>query len=59
MDDERFELPVDALKDDVTYTRRGHSFLNNARNRLEDTRAWILAQMEAHVNGRKLLKEGR
>ena len=59
VDDERFELPVDALEDDVTYTRRGHSFLNNVRNRLEDTRAWILAQMEAHVNGRKLLKEGR
>ena len=58
-DDDRFELPVDALEDDVTYTRSGYSFLNNARNGLEDTRAWILAHKEAHVDGRKLLKGGR
>jgi hypothetical protein len=34
VDVERFELPVDALEDDVTYTRRGYSFLENARNGL-------------------------
>ena len=59
VDSERFELAVDALEDDVTYTRRGYSFLNNTRNGLEDTRVWILRQMEAHVDGKKLLREGR
>jgi superfamily II DNA or RNA helicase len=59
VDAERFELPVDELEDDVTYTRRGYSFLNNTRNGLEDTRAWMLAQMEAHVDGRKLLRGKR
>jgi superfamily II DNA/RNA helicase len=59
VDTERFEIPVDALEDDVTYTRRGYSFLKNARNGLEDTRTWILGQMEAHVDGKKLLREGR
>jgi hypothetical protein len=59
VDTERFELPVDGLEDDVTYTRRGYSFLNNTRNGLADTRAWILGQMEAHVDGKKLLREGR
>jgi hypothetical protein len=59
VDAERFELPVDELEDDVTYTRRGYSFLKNACNGLEDTRAWTLAQMEAHVDGKKLLREGR
>ena len=59
VDSERFEIPVDALEDDVTFTRRGYSFLNNAHNGLEDTRAWMLAQMEAHVEGRKLLRRGR
>lgn len=50
----RFELDADKLEDDVTFTRRGHSFLRHTRNGLADTRAWVLAQMEAHPDGRKL-----
>jgi superfamily II DNA or RNA helicase len=53
-DSSRFELMVDQLEDDVTFTRRGFSFLDHTRNGLKDTRAWVLAQMEAHGEGRKL-----
>lgn len=59
VDTKRFEIPINALEDDVTYIRRGYSFLKNSRNGLEDIRTWILGQMEAHVDGKKLLKGGR
>jgi hypothetical protein len=39
VDAERFELPVDALEDNVASTRKCYSFLNDARNGLEDIRA--------------------
>ena len=53
-DSSRFALVVDQLEDDVTFTRRGFSFLDHTRNGLKDTRAWVLAQMEVHGEGRKL-----
>ena len=45
---------MDPLEDDVTFTRQGFSFLDHTRNGLKDTRVWVLTQMEAYGEGRKL-----
>lgn len=55
-DQQRFEIPIDQLEDDVTFTKRGISFLKNDRNKLHDTRGWVLEQMEQHPEGRKLFR---
>jgi hypothetical protein len=51
---DRFEIPLDKLEDDVTFTKRGISFVTNKRNGLMDKRGWMLEQAFAHPEGRKL-----
>lgn len=40
----------------MTFTKRGISFISNVRNGLQDTRSWVLRQMEQHTEGRKLFR---
>ena len=35
-DDDRFEIPLDKLEDDLTWTKRGVSFIDNPANGLQD-----------------------
>ena len=56
---DRFEMPLDKLEDDPTWTKRGVSFLDNSTNGLQDKRAFMLARAEKHRNGRKLRSRER
>jgi hypothetical protein len=55
---QRFEIPLDKLQDDVTWTRRGVSFVDNANNGLQDKREWMIKRTLADVRGRKMRKQG-
>ena len=52
--DDRFEIPLESLVDDVTFTRRGISFVTHGENELADKRQWMLKQAFAHTEGKKL-----
>ena len=52
--DDRFEIPLESLVDDVTFTRRGISFVTHSKNGLADKRQWMLKQAFAHTEGKKL-----
>jgi hypothetical protein len=54
---QRFEVPLGELEDNVTWTKRGASFLNNAHNKLGDKREWMLERMLSHDTGRKMLAD--
>ena len=58
-DNERFEIPLDKLEDDLTWTKRGVSFIDNPANGLQDKRAWMLRQAQSNSTGRKMYKNGR
>lgn len=51
---DRFSIPLNDLEDDPTWTKRGVSFLNNSKNRLEDKQEVMLSRAKNHRNGRKL-----
>ena len=57
--DDRFHIPLEKLEDDVTFTKRGISFLTNRANGLEDKRQWMLQQALTHPDGKKLRRGGR
>ncbi|KAI7371326.1 hypothetical protein KC328_g17564, partial [Hortaea werneckii] len=48
---ERFALPLEQLRDDVTFTKRGVSFVTHPANGLSNTRVWMLERA-----GRTLLR---
>ena len=52
--DDRFEIPLESLVDDVTFTKRGVSFITHGENGLDDKRQWMLKQAYTHAEGRKL-----
>ncbi|TKA75572.1 hypothetical protein B0A55_07939 [Friedmanniomyces simplex] len=56
--DNRFEIPLEQLEDDVTFTKRGISFITNRANALEDKRRWMLERAFAHADGQKLYRGG-
>lgn len=56
--EEQFEVPLDKLQDDVTWTKRGVSFVDNAKNGLQDKREWMIKRALADVRGKKLRKQG-
>jgi hypothetical protein len=58
-DDKRFEIPLDKLEDDLTWTERGISFIGNPVNDLQDKRAWMLQQAQSDRIGRKMYKNGK
>ncbi|KAL5372453.1 hypothetical protein PMIN06_012138 [Paraphaeosphaeria minitans] len=51
---QRFRIRLDLLRDDVTYTRRGMSFVTHGNNGLENGLRWMLAQMMQAAAGQKL-----
>ncbi|KAK5162702.1 uncharacterized protein LTR77_011237 [Saxophila tyrrhenica] len=52
--DDRFEIPLESLVDDVTFTKRGVSFITHGENGLTDKRQWMLEQAFAHAQEKKL-----
>jgi len=56
--DDRFDIPLEKLEDDVTFTKRGVSFVTNRSNGLADKREWMLARAFAHPDGKKLHRGG-
>jgi hypothetical protein len=43
--EDRFEIPLDELRDDVTWTKRAVSFIDNAHNGLREKRKWTLKRI--------------
>jgi hypothetical protein len=56
--EQRFEIPLDKLQDDVTWTKRGVSFVDNANNGLQDKREWMIKRVLADVRGKRMRKQG-
>ncbi|TKA62306.1 hypothetical protein B0A55_12932, partial [Friedmanniomyces simplex] len=56
--DDRFEIPLEKLENDVTFTKRGVSFIANRANGLRDKRGWMLERAFAHPEGKKLHRSG-
>ena len=52
--EERFAVKLDILVDDVTFERRGVSFVQHRDNGLKDKLAWMLTQAEQTEQGRRL-----
>ena len=51
-------MPLGELEDNVTWTKRGMSFLNDPQNKLEDKREWVLKRALSHNAGRKMCVDG-
>jgi hypothetical protein len=51
--EQRFEVPLDKLQDDVTWTKRGVSFVDNANNGLQDKREWMIKRALADARGKR------
>jgi hypothetical protein len=56
--EQRFEIPLDKLQDDVTWTKRGVSFVDNANNGLQNKQDWMIERALTDDKGRKLRKRG-
>lgn len=56
--EERFEVSLEQLQDDVTWTKRGVSFVDNANNGLKDKREWMIRRALADPDGKKMFKQG-
>jgi len=50
----RFSIALDQVEDDVTFTKRGVSFVSKASNRIGDGLEWMLEQMRRSETGRKM-----
>jgi len=46
------------LTDDVTFTKRGISFVNNGKNGLEDKREWMLTRAFDTAAGKRMHRRG-
>jgi superfamily II DNA helicase RecQ len=55
---QRFEIALDKLEDDVTWTKRGVSFIGNQHNKLDDNRKWMLQRAQSDKIGRKMFVDG-
>ncbi|KAI7286249.1 hypothetical protein KC352_g4971 [Hortaea werneckii] len=51
-----FGIPLGKLSDDVTFTKRGVSFVTHEQNGLSNKKWWMLERAHAHREGRKLLR---
>ena len=54
--EERFEIPLEKLQDDVTWTRRGVSFVDNANNGLQNKRESMIKRALSAAGGKKMWK---
>ncbi|KAL1582106.1 hypothetical protein WHR41_09218 [Cladosporium halotolerans] len=52
--DDRFDVPLDELRDDVTWTKRGISFIDNTHNGLREKRKWTLKRILSDKDGSKM-----
>jgi hypothetical protein len=52
--DDRFDIPLDELRDDVTWTKRGVSFIDNTHNGLREKRKWTLKRILSDKDGSKM-----
>lgn len=55
---DRFDVKLERIVDDVTFSRRGISFVNQRENGLKDGLEWTLMQAERSEQGRKLQSSG-
>ncbi|KAK5020229.1 hypothetical protein LTR16_001602, partial [Cryomyces antarcticus] len=56
---ERFTVPLDDIEDDVTFTKRGYSFVSRPGNGLSAGLDWIVGKLANSVEGQKLRLNGR
>lgn len=56
--EERFDIPLEKLQDDVTWTRRGVSFVDNVNNGLQNKREWMIKRALSAAGGKKMWKQG-
>lgn len=54
-----FQIPLESIVDDVTFTRRGVSFINVQSNGLTGGLEWMIDRMLASREGRTMRKDGR
>jgi hypothetical protein len=52
--EERFAVKLEQLIDNVTFKRRGVSFVQHSDNGLKDKLEWMLTQAQQTEQGRKL-----
>jgi superfamily II DNA or RNA helicase len=57
--DERFSISLETLKDDVTFTKRGMSFINHKQNGLSNKQEWLLRRFVSEPSRWKLRMNGR
>ena len=55
---DRFVVPLDEIVDDVTFTKRGISFINRSSNGFADGVKWMLARMSRHEKGKAMREKG-
>ena len=55
---ERFEIPLEKLQDDVTWTKRGVSFVDNANNGLQNKQEWMVKRALSAAGGKRMWKQG-
>ncbi|KAK4980774.1 hypothetical protein LTR28_001461 [Elasticomyces elasticus] len=56
---ERFVIPLDDIEDDVTFTKRGYSFVSRAGNGLSAGLDWMVGKLTKSVEGQRLRVNGR
>ncbi|TKA60633.1 hypothetical protein B0A49_13140 [Cryomyces minteri] len=56
--EERFEIGLHKIEDDVTFTKRGVSFISKSSNGLDKGLDWMLGQMRRCGAGRKMRVRG-
>jgi hypothetical protein len=57
--EERFAVKLEQLIDDVTFERRGVSFVRHSDNGLKDKLEWMLTRAQQTKQGRKLQSSDR
>ena len=56
--EQRFDIPLDKLQDDITWTKRGVSFVDNANNGLQNKQDWMIERALTDDRGKRLRKQG-
>ncbi|KAJ9653632.1 hypothetical protein H2201_009121 [Coniosporium apollinis] len=54
----RFSIPLDKIVDDVTFTKRGVSFVSKSSSGLADGLDWMIDRMQTSSEGRKMRMGG-
>ena len=57
--EDRFSIALESLKDDVTFTMRGKSFVNHEENGLKSKQEWLLRRFASEQKLWRLRKGGR